>query len=41
MFTPLPQVWQLCAMAVSRALISINPYIARGGAESDLAPITP
>jgi len=28
-------------MAVSRALISINPYIARGRAESDLAPITP
>jgi len=28
-------------MAVSRALISINPYITRGGAESDLAPITP
>jgi len=41
MFTPLPQVWQLCAMAVSRALISINPYITRGDAESDLAPITP
>jgi len=28
-------------MAVSRALISINPYITRGDAESDLAPITP
>jgi len=37
----LPQVGELWAMAVSRALISINPYIARGGAESDLAPITP
>jgi hypothetical protein len=41
MFTPLPQVWKLWAIAVSRALISINPYIARRGAESDLAPITP